>query len=209
MKQLPILIFLGVVLSLCNLTTKLKNAGSSNSGSSGSSSSASDDKVETAKPTAAQTAALAGGQEIKWNEQGMSWTVPSKWTKVSDEEKSFLVRSPGGDEAANLNVNISSMDASFPVEISLKANYDGQQTRLKNGELDQLRWLEIDGVKGVQFRESNPRKPDGFRRTQWIAFRKYAGQVQMVNVMLSTNGKGFPEHENEIYGVLYSTKLQH
>ena len=80
---------------------------------------------------------------------------------------------------------------------------------LKNGVLDELRWLEIDGVKGVQFRESNPDKPDGFRRTQWITFRKYAGQVQQVNIIISTDGKDYPRHSDAIYGVLYSTKLVH
>jgi len=93
--------------------------------------------------------------------------------------------------------------------MSIKGFYDQEKTRSKNGEVDELRWLELDGVKGVQFRESNPEKPDGIRRMQWLAYRKYAGQVQMVNVMLSSSGKGFPEHQDEMYGVLYSTKLVH
>jgi hypothetical protein len=61
----------------------------------------------------------------------------------------------------------------------------------------------------LQFRESNPEKPDGIRRLQWIAFRKYAGEVQQVNIMLSTDGKDFPRYEDAMYGVLYSTKLVH
>jgi len=175
----------------------------------GAPSSADSIAAEKAAPTAAQTAALAGGQTIKWDQQGMSWTIPPKWTKVTDERNSFMARSPGGFDAANLIVSISAMADDFPTDISLKATYDGQKTRLKNGELDELRWLEIDGVKGVQFRESNPEKPDGFRRTQWITFRKYAGQVQQVNVMISTDGKDYPKHQDAIYGVLYSTKLVH
>ena len=101
------------------------------------------------------------------------------------------------------------MDESFPTEISIKAFYDGAKTRYKNGEVDELKWLELDGVKGFQFRESNPEKPDGIRRLQWMAYRKYAGQVQLVNVMLSSSGKGFPQHQDEMYGVLYSTKITH
>jgi len=27
--------------------------------------------------------------------------------------------------------------------------------------------------------------------------------------MLSTNGKGFPKHQDEMYGVMYSTKIVH
>jgi len=209
MKQIPVLLLLGFALSLCNLTNKLKT--STNSSAPGKSTSSADEggEVEHATPTAAQTEALAGGQTVKWDQQGMSWTVPPKWTEATNESKMLLWRSPGGSEAANLIVNISAMDESFPTEISIKAFYDGAKTRAKNGEVDEVKWLEIDGLKGVQFRESNPEQPDGIRRLQWMAYRKYGGQVQLVNLMLSSNGKGFPKHQDEMYGVMYSTKIVH
>ena len=101
------------------------------------------------------------------------------------------------------------MDETFPTDVSIKAFYDGAKTRAKNGEVDELKWVEIDGLKGVQFREANPEKPDGIRRLQWLAYRKFAGQVQMVNVMLASDGKDFDAHKDEMYGILYSTKLVH
>ena len=211
MKQIPILIVLGLALSLCNLTSKLKSAGNSNSnsGGSGTPSSSSDITAEKAQPNAAETAALAGGEEIKWSKQGMSWTMPPKWTKVTDDRNSFALRSPGSWDAANMIVSISAMADDFQVDVSIKAYYDGAKTRMKNGELDQVRWLEIDGVKGIQFREATPDKPDDIRRMQWIAYRTYAGQVQMVNIILSTDGKDFARHQDTMNGVLYSTKLDH
>jgi len=139
----------------------------------------------------------------------MSWTVPPKWTETTNETKEFLWRSPGGSDAANLIVSISPMDETFPTDVSIKAFYDGAKTRAKNGEVDELKWVEIDGLKGVQFRESNPEKPDGIRRLQWMVYRKFAGQVQLVNLMLSSSGKGFPEHQDAMYGILYSTKITH
>ena len=208
----PIALVLAIVfaLSLCNLSEKLHGRKSSSSGSSGSSSgSTSDANVEHAQPTAEQTAALAGGQQIKWDRQGMSWTVPPKWSEEENESKSFVWRSPGGGDAATLNVNISPMSEDFPTDASINAEYDQQRTRAKNGEVDEVKWLEIDGVKGVQFREANPEHPDGIRRLQWIAFRKYLGQVQQLNVMLATEGKDFERHKNAMYGILFSTKVQH
>jgi len=208
----PIALVLAIVfaLSLCNLSEKLHGRKSSSTGSSGSnSSSTSDANVEHAQPTAEQTAALAGGQQIKWDRQGMSWTVPPKWSEEENESKSFVWRSPGGGDAATLNVNISPMGEDFPTDASINAEYDQQRTRAKNGEVDEVKWLEIDGVKGVQFREANPEHPDGIRRLQWIAFRKYLGQVQQLNVMLATEGKDFERHKNAMYGILFSTKVQH
>lgn len=211
MKTIPAVLFLGIALSLCNLTSKFR--GTSTSGESDSPKATAGDSggaaVEHAVPTAAQTAALAGGQEVKWDQQGMSWTVPRNWTEASNESKMFVWRSPGSWEAANLIVNISPMGESFPTEVSLNAFYDGAKTRAKNGEVDELKWLEIDGLKGVQFRESVPEQEDGIRRLQWLAYRKYAGQVQMVNLMLSSSGKGFTKHEDTMYGILYSTKIGH
>src|ERR1700704_6506254 len=125
MKHIPILIVLGLALSLCNLTNKLKNAGNSNSNGGSGPSSSSDITAEKAQPTAAQIAALAGGEEIKWVKQGMSWTMPPKWTKVTDERTSFALRSPGSWDAANLIVSISAMADNFPVDASIKATYDG------------------------------------------------------------------------------------
>jgi hypothetical protein len=208
----PIALVLAIVfaLSLCNLSEKLHGRKSSSSGSSGSNSgSTSDANVEHAQPTAEQTAALAGGQQIKWDRQGMSWTVPPKWSEEENESKSFVWRSPGGGDAATLNVNISPMSEDFPTDASINAEYDQQRTRAKNGEVDEVKWLEIDGVKGVQFREANPEHADGIRRLQWIAFRKYLGQVQQLNVMLATEGKDFERHKNAMYAILFSTKVQH
>jgi len=208
MKHLPVLLVLGLALSLCNLTNKLKP--SSNSGGPGKSGTTdSDIQAEHATPTAAQTAALAGGQNVKWDQQGMSWTVPAKWSETTNESKTLTWRSPGGFEAANLIVSISPMDESFPADISIRAFYDQAKTRAKNGEVDEVKWLEIDGLKGVQFREANPEKSDDFRRLQWMVYRKYNGQLQLVNVMLSSTGAGFSKHQDEMYGVLFSTKLVH
>jgi hypothetical protein len=210
MKHIPVMLVLGIALSLCGLTSKLKKSTSNSNDSNKSSSTASDDSsAEHAAPTAAQTAAISGGQTLSWDKQGMSWTVPANWSKSSEESKELVWQSPGGSDAAHLIVSISPMDESFPTDISIKAFYDGAKTRAKNGEVDQLKWVEIDGLKGVQFRESNPEKPDGIRRLQWLAYRKYAGQVQMLNVMLASSGKGFPQHEDAMYGVLYSMKVTH
>jgi len=210
MKQIPVLLLLGFALSLCNITEKLRGSKSTNSSTKSESSSLEPDvDAETATPTAAQTAAIAGGQEVKWDQQGMTFTVPADWKQLTNESKQLTWHSPGGFDAANLIVNISPMDASFPAATSIKAFHDGAVTRMKNGEVDEVKWVKIDGLTGVQFREANPEKPDGFRRLQWMAYRKYAGQLQLVNLMLSTNGKSFPKHQDTMYGVMYSTKLVH
>ena len=208
MKNILVLLLLGFALSLCNLAGRFKNSNSA-AGPSASGGGSSSRSAEHGQATAAQTAALAGGHEVKWERQGMSFTVPPTWTELENESKSFVWRSPGGSDGATLNVNISPMGADFPTDSSIQAFYDGAKTRAQNGEVDELKWVEIDGLTGVQFREANPEKPDDFRRLQWLAYRKYLGQVQMINLMLATSGKGYNEHKDAMYGILYSTKITH
>lgn len=210
MKNIPLLLFLAFSLSLCNLAEKFTGKKSDNGNSSTASSNSSSgnkagEPVEKANPTAAQTAALAGGQTVKWEQQGITWTLPANWRKVTVETNSFDYGTP----PTFIIVSISAMGDDFPTETSLNAFYQQAQTRKKNGEVDELKWLELDGVKGVQFRESNPAKPDDVRRLQWMAYRKYAGQNQLVNIILSSTGKTFPQVQDALYGVLYSTKIVH
>ncbi|HJU92768.1 MAG TPA: hypothetical protein VJ656_07545 [Pyrinomonadaceae bacterium] len=205
MKNILLVLLIALGLSLCNLSERFKRSSSSGQSASGGSSRS----VETANPTAEQTAALAGGQEVKWDKQGMSWTIPPGWTEETNESKMFVMRSPGGGNAASLLVNISPMDADFPADTSIQAFFDGAESRAKNGEVDEVKWVQIDGLKGVQFREAIPEKPDGHRRLQWMAYRKYTGQLQFVNVMLASEGKDFERHKNAMYGILYSMKVAH
>ncbi len=191
-------------------TSSSTGASTTTTGTTASADVTGGQEVEKPAPSAAQLSALEGGQEAKWDQQGMSWTVPAGWKKATVETKMFMWNTTGGaKDIGSLIVNISPMAEDFPTDISLKAFYDGAVTRKKNGEVDDVRWLEIDGVKGVAFREAVPESPDDARRLQWITYRKFAGQSQMVNLMLATAGRSFEQRQDAFYAILYSTKLVH
>lgn len=172
-----------------------------------SSSSSDTDDAEPPAPTAEQTAAIAGGQSAEWAQQEISWTVPQRWKQDSASSTSFNWSSPGTADRAFLLVNLSPMSADFPVDFSNKAMYDQTVQRKQRGEVSEVRWLLLDGVKGVMFREAAPEGGSGSQRLQWIGYRKYKGQTQYVNIMLASDGKYFTQHEDAMYGILYSTKL--
>ena len=144
MKHIPVLLILAFALSLCNLTGKKAGLSNSNSATGG-------EAVDHPQPTAAQIQALAGGQTVNWEQQGITWTLPKGWSKLTVESKQFNYGAPGN--AAFIIASISPMDENFPTDISLKAFYDGANTRKKNGEVDELHYLELDGLKGVEFRD--------------------------------------------------------
>ncbi len=205
MKHIPGIVLLVLAVAACNLSDKFKRTGSSNSSSSGEPSTTGGETVEKASPTAAQMAALANGQTVKWDQQGISWTMPANWTK--EDVRTETISYGGG--GAFLSGNISTMDPSFPTDISIKAMYESAKTNQKIGKYDEVKWIEIDGLRGIQFRESKPEMADDIRRLEWQAYRKYAGQTQLVTLILSTNGASFPKHQDELYGILYSMKIVH
>lgn len=212
MKLIPVLIVLSLAVSFCNLAQKLSGNKNDNANSNQASSNAKDNLPPADKPapTAAQTAALDGGQAVDWQQQGISWRLPAKWSEVSKSTNyQFNWKSPGSGDAAFIIASISPMGGDFPTDVSIKAYYDQAVTRQKNGEVSEVHWLELDGLRGVQFLETPPESKDGIRRLQWITYRKYAGQTQMVDLILSTEGQYFDKHKDALYAILYSTKLVH
>jgi hypothetical protein len=164
-------------------------------------------EAEAPSPTAEQQAAIEGGQTALWEQQEISWTVPQKWKKDTASSNQLTWSSPGSWDAAHLIVSISPMAASFPEEASLAAFYAGAEQRKKTGEVDEVRWLKLGGVRGILFRESSPEGADDPQRLQWMGYRDYKGQKQLVNIMLASQGKYFARHEDAMYGILYSTEL--
>src|SRR5215213_10058690 len=73
-------------------------ASTTSAGSTSSADATGGQAVERPQPTAAQLAAIEGGQEAKWDQQGMTWTAPKGWVKEKAETMLFNWRSPGGGD---------------------------------------------------------------------------------------------------------------
>ena len=201
---------LAMVLAFCGIGDRIKQmsggdtgGGASNSSGTGTGTS----KGSTAeKPslTAAQQSIQDSSTEVKWDDQGISFKVPSGFAKMQVMKESFNYGSPA---AGFLIGTISVMPASFPAETSLDATYTQALDMLKQGKYESVRWLEIDGVKGVEWVEAMPEVKDGARRHQWIAFRNFQGQNQQLNIMVSTDGNKFEPKRDTFAAIMYSMKI--
>src|SRR5437867_9315844 len=126
MKHVPSIIALVLIVAACNLSNRFKTSNNSNSSTSPSSSSdksvTGDDPVEKPNPTAAQTAAIANGQEVKWDQQGITWTLPANWKKMDVRNESLSY----GGNGAFLTVAISVMPQMENLtDVSIKAMFEG------------------------------------------------------------------------------------
>ena len=195
-------------LTFCGIGDRLKNIGGS--GSSGGSNSAptrSDSGGSGAeKPTltAQQQSIQDSAIETKWDDQSITWKLPAGWPKMEVKKESFNYGSPAN---GFLIASISKMSADFPVDSSIEAYYTSAMEKIKQGEYSSARWLEIDGIKGVEFVEAPPEEKDGIRRHQWLAYRNYQGQSQMLNIMLSTSGANFEKQKDAFAAIMYSMKI--
>jgi len=208
MKSILSLGLITFALTFCGLGDKLKQISTGNGNGTNTSSSnsakASSSSVEQPKPTASQQAIIDGGTETTWDAQGISWRLPAGFKKMQVLKESFNYGSPG---AGFLIASISVMPDDFPSETSVEATYTSALEQLKQGKYESVRWLEIDGVKGVEWVEAMPEIKDGPRRHQWIAFRRYLGQNQQLNVMVSTDGDKFDARRDTFAAVMYSMKI--
>jgi len=208
MKSILSFSVLMVALTFCGIGERLRQVGSSNSNSSTSNSSTKSTSGESdaEKPslTGAQQVIQDSATEVKWPDQGISWKLPAGWPKMDVKKESFNYGSPAN---GFLIASISTMPDTFPSDISIKATYDQALEQLKQGKYEKVRWLDLDGVKGVEWVEAPPESKDGIRRHQWIGFRNYQGQNQQLNIILSTNGEKFTKQEDAFAAILYSMKI--
>ena len=146
---------------------------------------------------------------MTWTGQDITWTLPEDWTEQNEDETSLQWSSPA--PFAFLIANISEMGppGQFPTEISLNAYHDQATAKLKSGDYREVKWMELDGVKGVMWREDTPAGQDDVQRLQWMGYRDYLGQTQLVNIILSSEARYASQHEDTLYGILYSTKIPH
>jgi hypothetical protein len=207
MRSILTLGLITFALTFCGLGDRLKGltGGGSSNGTNSTSGTGSDSAadVETPTLTASQQSIQDASSEISWSDQNISFKLPSGWPKMDVRKDSFNYGSPAN---GFLIASISVMPDSFPAESSIQATYESALEQLKQGNYETVRWLEIDGVKGVEWKEALKEK-DGIRRHQWIAFRRFQGQNQQLNVMVSTNGEKFDKQKDTFAAIMYSMKI--
>lgn len=205
MKTIFSFFVLFAAITFCGIGERLTDitGGSNQNGTTGQ-RPISDAEAETAEITPELQTIIDAGTEMSWDAQGIKFTLPTSWKKMNLLKESLLYSSP---DNASLIASISVMADDFPADSSLVATYNSAIEQMKQGKYEKVRYLEIDGVKGVEWTEAMPELPDGPRRHQWIAFRRYQGQNQQLNIMLATKGTGFEKDRETFKSVMYSMSI--
>ncbi len=196
MKLLFICVFIVVTMTACGSRGDVAtNANSATPGVP---------KAEKAALSVEQQELLKGGTEASWPEQGLAWSLPGEWTKILVNDETLYYQSSYG---AFLSVKVTRLPDDIAPETNTLSFYDQAKQQLDAGRYQSVKMLDIVGLQGVEFVEAPPEDSKGPRRHQWIAYRKYQGVNQQLNVMTAIESAMFDQHANEMAAALYSMKL--
>lgn len=126
-------------------------------------------------------------QTIRWEKQTITFNVPSNWTKdanLSDREDKLGDHTTDeqvwrGGEQQRFEVLVDTSDSDFPVSIEEMLAADYKSSASGNPAYQDVRYLEINGVKGVYWRQGDD------LNINWLTYRHYKDKAQMVGVHLN------------------------
>ena len=182
---------LAFALTICGFTDQFTGGGTDTAdktnqpevGSGNGADGGSTDEVSTAELTSDLAALQSMETKRLWEEQGIVLETPKGMAENEYVSKnSFQYGSPA---KGFLIGSISSLGDNFPTDVSLKSYYDQSVQKAKDGDYEKVQYTQISGIKGVEFVESKKEDSGDPRRYQWIGYRKYNDQTQMLNIMVS------------------------
>lgn len=191
---------IGSTLKSDSITKSLEN---SNGLASSQTPSTSDD-AKTLKLTAKQKKIIANGKELDWKVNGLSWKIPKDSNKLLERDMILTYRSPSSVTLVASVTPSQSYDRAVSI---IKGHYEQAVINEKNNLVEQVRYLELDGIKGIEFIEKIPNN-DGWQRHQWIAYREFNKQPQIISVMCGTEVADFENNKDICAATLYSIKVK-
>lgn len=160
-----------------------------------------EDIVYAAKPAGSELIYLiTSEQEAAWQEQGLSLTLSAGWSRNELDTPMPDTMNWKGPQGARLLVDVlNGREISSP-DNELQTEYERRLYLQKQGKFDEVRYLTLDGVKGLLRRSADEERVT----LHWDTFRKHQGKFQYLNVYLSVPTNSFKQRQSELYGILYS-----
>lgn len=160
--------------------------------------------AEPPKLTAKQKKIIDRGKELDWKVNGLNWRIPQDSNKLLERDTILTYRSPSSVTFVASVTPSQSYDKAVSI---IKGHYEQALANEKNSLVEQVRYLEIDGIKGVEFIEKVPNN-DGWQRHHWIAYREFNKLPQVIAVMCGTKVAAFENNKDVCAATLYSMKVK-
>jgi len=155
------------------------------------------------------------GQSFNLSEQGITLTLPKDWTRDESREADQGEFGWLGPEKMELSVIVNLYKSEYgnhPIEEETDKFYQDH----KAGGSEDVRLLEINGVKGVHFLPGDDEmtkvrggklEKDLYRSIKWASQRMYKDKRQIIFVTLTCPVSSFSKHRETLYSILNSLKF--
>lgn len=169
--------------------------------SSAPSSSDASSASESAAPTT-----IAGGQSFTWNGHGVTIIVPSDWKKATASTGQVMFRRSG---SSGPTMSVDELVAKpGPVSAEMvTSDYSFQQSQMKAGKREEVKYLTIDGVRGSFGRDAASDEPLGTRGLRWKGFRTFQGRPQLISILITTTNRDYAANKTAMEQALYNVKF--
>lgn len=162
-------------------------------------------------PETAPETQVENGRKYVWADGGVSVVVPKNWEKRQESAGGFMWLMPatppyGGEPSLNVGVMVSPRGDEVPAD-ALESDYEFLLTQQKDGKVKNLKFLVIDGVKGVYSEPSEGTESFDERGITWKSLRTRDGKRQLLLFNLRTTQKRYEQVKSDLEKVLYSIKF--
>jgi Biopolymer transport protein len=138
-----------------------------------------------------------------WAETGLEITLLQGWRR-DDDGSSETERWWTTKDSCNFKVSVSTATSTHTIEDDTAHYYETQK-----GSED-LRYINVDGLRGVHFLRSQKSvslKPQDEKWIFWSAQRMWGDQRQLITVVLTTPTESFEKNSHLLYSLLASLKF--
>jgi len=151
-----------------------------------------------------------GIRTFVWAETGMVFTLIEGWRRnfESDDnsERAWI-----STDNSRFSVRVTPYKAEYGNR-SIEEDMNGFYQDHKKGGDEDLRYLEINGIKGVHYLRAEKGFDKNYasqdeKRIIWNAQRMYKGGRQIINVTVSSPTQEFTKDRDTLYGLLQSIKF--
>lgn len=155
--------------------------------------------------------AVANGQQYTWADGGVSVTLPKNWEKRSESPAGFrwMISYDSKLQISDLAINVNEMinpRGEIPAD-ALESDMRFQLNQQKAGKVAEVKYLTIDGVKGVFHREADGNAPYNARGLVWKSLRTFRGKRQLLLFNLTVTERNNAKFRGELEKILYSIKF--
>lgn len=143
-----------------------------------------------------------GEQTFSWADQEITVNIPAGWKKRHEEKNEFSFEGP---DNGRLKIEVVTSSSGMQPEQALESDHSVALGLQREGTVDEVQYLLVDGVKGtLSRRNAKPGRPISF---QWVGYRTWKGKQQFISILMEISPNTLVDRQQELMNILQSVRF--